>query len=53
MQRHVFFRIVEALGIHDEYLRMRADAVRRRGLLPLQKCTVAIRILAYGSPLTV
>ena len=29
---------------------MRVDALRRKGLSPLQKCTTAIRILAYGSP---
>jgi hypothetical protein len=28
----------------------RVDAVGRRGLSPLQKCTAAIRILAYVSP---
>ncbi|XP_062081103.1 uncharacterized protein LOC133785904 [Humulus lupulus] len=26
------------------------DAVGRRGLSPLQKCTAAIRMLAYGEP---
>lgn len=50
MQRHVFLIIVETLGIHDKYFRMSVDAVGRSGLPPLQKCTVAIRILAYGSP---
>ena len=29
---------------------MRFDAIGRRGLSPLQKCTVAMRILAYGAP---
>nr|KYP50606.1 hypothetical protein KK1_027543 [Cajanus cajan] len=28
---------------------MRVDATRKKGLSPLQKCTTAIRILAYGS----
>lgn len=50
MRRHVFLRIVQALGNHDEYFQMRVDATRRMGLSPLQKCTVAIRMLAYGSP---
>ncbi|XP_058772575.1 uncharacterized protein LOC131646582 [Vicia villosa] len=50
MRRHVFLRLVEALGNHDEYFQRRIDAVGRRGLSPLQKCTAAIRILAYGSP---
>ncbi|KAH1232925.1 Glutathione S-transferase T2 [Glycine max] len=35
---------------HDEYFQMRVDALRRKGLSPLQKCTTTIHILAYGSP---
>ncbi|XP_058768041.1 uncharacterized protein LOC131641753 [Vicia villosa] len=38
-----------ALGNHDEYFRMRVDATGKMGLSPLQKCTSAIRMLAYGS----
>jgi hypothetical protein len=43
MRRHLFLRIVEALGNHDEYFQIRSDAVGR--LSPLQKCTAALRIL--------
>jgi len=50
MHRHVFLRIVTALGHHDEYFQMRVDATSKMGLSPLQKCTAAIRMLAYGSP---
>ncbi|CAK8539452.1 unnamed protein product [Lathyrus sativus] len=50
MHRHVFLRIVDALGNHDEYFQMRVDATDKMGLSPLQKCTSAIRMLAYGSP---
>ncbi|KAI5417860.1 hypothetical protein KIW84_042473 [Lathyrus oleraceus] len=50
MHRHVFLRIVDALGNHDEYFQMRVDATGKMGLSPLQKCTSAIRMLAYGSP---
>ncbi|XP_058742343.1 uncharacterized protein LOC131614811 [Vicia villosa] len=49
MHRHLFLRIVEALGNHDEYFQMRVDATGKMGLSPLQKCTSAIRMLAYGS----
>jgi len=48
MRRHVFLRIVEALGNHDDYFQTRIDAVHKVGLSPLQKCTVALRLLAYG-----
>ncbi|KAH1255779.1 hypothetical protein GmHk_04G011841 [Glycine max] len=35
---------------YNEYFQMRYDVVGRLGLSPLQKCTIVIRILAYGSP---
>ncbi|XP_062098508.1 uncharacterized protein LOC133804360 [Humulus lupulus] len=50
MRRHVFLRIVQALENHSEYFHTRFDAVGRRGLSPLQKCTAAMRMLAYGAP---
>ncbi|KAI5437927.1 hypothetical protein KIW84_023887 [Lathyrus oleraceus] len=50
MHRHVFLRIVDALGNHDEYFQMRVNATGKMGLSPLQKCTSAIRMLAYGCP---
>ncbi|XP_057426612.1 uncharacterized protein LOC130720046 [Lotus japonicus] len=50
MRKHVFLRIVEALGSYNPYFLMSVDAVGRQGLSPLQKYTAAIRMLAYGSP---
>ena len=50
MRRHVFERIVHALGVYSMYFQMQRDAIGRRGLSPLQKCTAAIRMLAYGAP---
>ncbi|XP_062080925.1 uncharacterized protein LOC133785724 [Humulus lupulus] len=47
MRRHVFLCIVQALENHSEYFQMRFDAVGRKGLSPLQKCTVAMQMLAY------
>ncbi|XP_015938764.1 glutathione S-transferase T2-like [Arachis duranensis] len=47
-QRHVFFRIVDALSNVYPYFQQRVDATGRRGLSPLQKCTAVIRMLAYG-----
>ncbi|CAK8532769.1 unnamed protein product [Lathyrus sativus] len=35
MHKHVFLRIVEALGQHDEYFRMMVDATGRASLSPL------------------
>ncbi|XP_024636568.1 uncharacterized protein [Medicago truncatula] len=49
MHKHVFLRIVEALGQYDGYFQLRVDATSRSGISPLQKCTVVIRMLAYGT----
>jgi hypothetical protein len=49
MSRPLFLRIVEELGKWSDYFTARVDATGRQGLTPLQKCTVAIRQLAYGS----
>ncbi|XP_015966752.1 uncharacterized protein LOC107490489 [Arachis duranensis] len=48
MRRDVFLRIVDALSNVYPYFQQRVDATGRRGLSPLQKCTAAIRMLAYG-----
>ncbi|KAL6643200.1 hypothetical protein ACP70R_021381 [Stipagrostis hirtigluma subsp. patula] len=49
MRRHVFLRIVSALGEWSPYFTQRVDCCNRQGLSPLQKCTAAIRMLAYGT----
>jgi hypothetical protein len=49
MRRHVFLHIVDALGNWSPYFTQRADCTNRLGLSPLQKCTAAIRMLAYGT----
>jgi hypothetical protein len=49
MARPLFLRIVEALSNWSPYFQQRLDATGRQGLSPLQKCTAAIRMLAYGT----
>ncbi|KAL3636538.1 hypothetical protein CASFOL_018837 [Castilleja foliolosa] len=49
MRKPVFLRIMEAVTANDEYFQQRPDAIGRRSLSPLQKCTGAMRVLAYGS----
>lgn len=49
MRRGLFTRIVDALS-RDDYFKWRVDATGRQSFSPLQKCTVAIRQLAYGGP---
>ncbi|XP_021734892.1 uncharacterized protein LOC110701567 [Chenopodium quinoa] len=48
MRRSLFLHIVNNLEDHYEYFKQRYDAVGRKGLSPLQKCTAAMRMLAYG-----
>ena len=48
MGRHVFLRIVDALSNFDPYFQQTVDAFGGKGLSPLQKCTAAVRMLAYG-----
>ncbi|XP_048596481.1 uncharacterized protein LOC125578185 [Brassica napus] len=42
-------RIVYRLSEEFQFFQQRKDATGRDGLSPLQKCTAAIRLLAYGS----
>ncbi|XP_021756217.1 uncharacterized protein LOC110721390 [Chenopodium quinoa] len=48
MQRPLFIRIMNKFVKGDVYFQQRRDAAGRLGLSPLQKCTAAIRMLAYG-----
>jgi hypothetical protein len=49
MRKHLFLRIVQALGVWSPYFRLRRYTFSKVGLSLLQKCTAAIRMLAYGS----
>ena len=48
MNKVVFMRIVDLLSETFPFFQQRRDATGRLGLSPLQKCTAAIRMLAYG-----
>ena len=48
MNKSLFMRIVDRLSNEVEYFREKKDALGRRRLSALQKCTAAIRVLAYG-----
>ncbi|XP_013594700.1 PREDICTED: uncharacterized protein LOC106302825 [Brassica oleracea var. oleracea] len=48
MNKELFMRIVHRLSEDVPFFRQRRDATGRYGLAPLQKCTAAIRLLAYG-----
>lgn len=48
MQKHLFLRIKNAVEENDTWFELRRDAKGELGLSPLQKCTAALRMLAYG-----
>lgn len=50
MRRHLFLRIVDTLSDWSPYFCQRDDAFGKEGFSPLHKCTVALRMLAYGTP---
>ncbi|XP_074351421.1 uncharacterized protein LOC141690528 [Apium graveolens] len=49
MRPHVFNHIMTALCTQDSYWHEKADVVGLLGLLPQQKMTAALRMLAYGA----
>ncbi|XP_048602986.1 uncharacterized protein LOC125581492, partial [Brassica napus] len=48
MNKELFLHIVHSLSVNVPFFQQRRDATGRSGLSPLQKCTAAIRMLAYG-----
>jgi len=48
MRKHVFLRIVSAIEASDVFFQRNPDATGRMSISGLQKCTAAIRMLAYG-----
>jgi len=49
MHKHVLLHIIEALGQHDEYFQLRVDETSRSSISPLQKCSVVICMLEFGT----
>uniref|UniRef100_A0A0D3CIE8 Nuclease HARBI1 n=1 Tax=Brassica oleracea var. oleracea TaxID=109376 RepID=A0A0D3CIE8_BRAOL len=48
MNKPLFMYIVDRLSNEVQFFRQKKDVTGRQGLSPLQKCTAAIRVLAYG-----
>ncbi|XP_047314307.1 uncharacterized protein LOC124918104 [Impatiens glandulifera] len=48
MRRKLFLRIVEAVTNYNHYFTQRRNNAGKLGLTPIHKCTVAMRMLAYG-----
>ena len=50
MRRQLFLHIAQTLSNWSPYFTERCDAFGKVGFSPLHKCTVAMRMLAYGTP---
>ncbi|POM63667.1 Uncharacterized protein PHPALM_20900 [Phytophthora palmivora] len=50
MRRSLYLRIVRCVELQDCYFQQRPDATEKMGLSAMQKCTAAVRQLAYGMP---
>jgi hypothetical protein len=48
MSRKLFLRILNGVRVHDDYFTARPDATGKLGFTSYQKCSVAIRMVAYG-----
>ncbi|XP_020249068.1 uncharacterized protein LOC109826449 [Asparagus officinalis] len=48
MNRPIFLRIVDSMSNFDVYFTQRRNNAGKLGLTPIQKCTAALRMLAYG-----
>lgn len=48
MRKELFLRIVNALENNDSYFENTVDGIGRDKISSIQKCTAAIRMLAYG-----
>ena len=49
MERHLFNKIMIVVCNHDSYFVQKNDAFGAMGLIPQQKITTALRMLAYGA----
>jgi hypothetical protein len=50
MSQKLFLKILYALRDYNSYFRYKLDCTGMAGFSVLQKCTVAMRMLAYGAP---
>lgn len=49
MSKKMFMDIADSLKAWDPYFQLRFNAAKQRGLSTFQKCTAALRLLAYGN----
>jgi hypothetical protein len=50
ISRKFFLRIVNSIREFDSYFKCKKDCTGKLGFTSIQKCTIAMRMLAYGAP---
>ena len=50
MRRRLINRIWEGVTEYEDYFKLKQDCTGKLGFSSYQKCTIAIRMLAYGVP---
>ena len=50
MGKNMFMRLVHGVREHDPWFKLKKDAVGTVGFSSIQKCTTAMRMIAYGIP---
>jgi hypothetical protein len=50
MNNELFMKIVQGVREYDDYFKYKKDCTRKWGFTSVQKCTAALRCIAYGAP---
>jgi hypothetical protein len=50
MNKKLFMKIVQGVIEYDDYFKYKKDCTRKWGFTSVQKCTAALRCIAYGAP---
>jgi hypothetical protein len=50
MKKDLFMKIVQGVREYDDYFKYKKDCTGNWGFISVQKCTTALRCIAYGSP---
>jgi hypothetical protein len=50
MNKELFMEIVQGVREYDDYFKYKKDCARKWGFMSVQKCTAALRCIAYGAP---
>jgi hypothetical protein len=51
MNKELFMKIVQGVREYDDYFKYKKDCTGKWGFTSVQKCTAALRCIAYGAPL--